>query len=423
MFLDNLETLTADNKLQQADVKRLKTAAFGFYRYLERRIQDKREGRLVMAVDLERGKKLMSEMRVYFQRMENREAELLKQRTETAANYGGYTSALIVAAALIAILISGIFFARILKDYRVRTALQVELEKKDRETAERIRVISNIASQIALGNYKTRVDNTQTDALGKVADSLNEMAQSLDESFTNLSDSEWLQSGVARLNNEMLGDRDIKELAGTVLDFIANYTGSQAGVFYLLQNENLIFTAGYGYDSDAVKKQLIPGEGLSGQAAASGKLLEIKTPEPDSIKISYALGEALPKHIVALPLQANGMVGVIEMATVSEYGNKEINFFEAMSKNIAIAFQVAQNRRRIQELLEETQSQSEELQTQHSELESMNAELEVQTEKLQASEEELKVQQEELQQTNEELNERSVLLEEQNLEIQKNPKP
>lgn len=418
-FLDNLETLTADNSQQQADLKRIKTSAYSFYRYLERRVQDKKEERIVTAIDLDRGKKLMDEMQIYFKRMQYRETQLLKQRTDASANYGGYTSALIVAAALIAILISFIFFARILKDYRVRMALQVELEKKDRETAERIRVISNIASQIALGNYKTRVDNTETDALGKVADSLNEMAQSLDESFTNLSDSEWLQSGVARLNNEMLGDRQIKELAETILDFIAHYTESQAGVLYLLQNENLIFTAGYGYDPDAVKRELLPGEGLSGQAMASGKLLEIRAPEPDSIKISYALGEVTPRHIIALPLKANGMVGVIEMATVSEYGAKELSFFEAMAKNIAIAFQVAQNRRRIQELLEETQSQSEELQAQHSELESMNAELEVQTEKLQASEEELKVQQEELQQTNEELNERSVLLEEQNMEIQK----
>jgi len=68
----------------------------------------------------------------------------------------------------------------------------------------------------------------------------------------------------------------------------------------------------------------------------------------------------------------------------------------------------------MQELLEETQSQSEELQAQHSELENMNSELEVQAEKLQASEEELKVQQEELKQANQELEERSRLLEERN---------
>lgn len=418
-YLENLETLTVDNAQQQTSIKIVKTTAANFYRYLDKRIKEKREGGLTASNDLEKGKRMMDDMRGFLQRMEKRESALLKERTNTASGYGMYTSILIIMAALIAMLISVIFFARILKDFKMRQALQLELEEKDIETAERIRVISTIASEIALGNYKTRVDSNETDALGSVAVSLNGMAQSLEDSFANLSDNAWLQAGVAQLNNEMLGERPIDELAQTVIGFMAQYTNSQAALLYLINDDELTFTAGYSYDSSAIRNELKLGEGLSGQAVVSGKLLELKTPVSESIKISYALGEANPRHIVALPLQANGMVGVIELATTSDYGAKELSFLEAVSKNIAIAFQVAQNRSRIQELLEETQSQSEELKAQHSELESMNAELETQTEKLQASEEELKVQQEELQQTNEELNERSVLLEEQNLEIQK----
>jgi len=75
----------------------------------------------------------------------------------------------------------------------------------------------------------------------------------------------------------------------------------------------------------------------------------------------------------------------------------------------------------MQELLEETQSQSEELQAQHSELEAINTELEMQTQKLQASEEELRVQQEELTQANAELLERTKAIEEKNeLILQRN---
>lgn len=418
-YVENLEQLTSDNPDQQVTIKILKTSINSFYRYLELRIQGRKENRPVLVDDLERGKRLMNEMRTFFKRMEGRETQLLKMRTEKSGNYGTYTSALIIIAALVAIFISVFFFSRILKDYKVRLALQQELEEKDRETAERIRVISNIASQIASGDYKIKIDNTETDALGSVSESLNEMALSLDDSFTKVSDNAWLQYGVAELNNVMLGERDIEDLAKAIIEFMAEYTRSQAGLLYLAEDENLTFTAGYSYNSDAVRKQLKLGEGLAGQAVVSGKMLDFKAPDSESIKISFALGEAKPGHIIALPLHANGMLGVIEMATVLQYGSKELAFFEAVSKNIAIAFQVAHNRRAIQELLEETQSQSEELKAQHSELESMNAELETQTEKLQASEEELKVQQEELQQTNEELGERSVLLEEQNMEIQK----
>ncbi|MES2544568.1 MAG: response regulator [Bacteroidota bacterium] len=418
-YIQKLKKLTSDNPEQQITLKVIEKATDNFYRYLEMRISEKKQNTTISTFNLEKGKVLMDELRVFFKLMENREIELLKQRTNASSKYGMYTLILILFAAIIAIIISLVFFVRILKDYRVRQALQLELVEKDRETAERIRLISNIASQVALGNYKIKIDNNENDALGIVADSLNEMAKSLDESFTKVSENAWLQQGVAELNNTMLGESDIKELAKTIIAFIAEYTESQAGLLYLLENEELIFTAGYGYDSQAVKKELQIGEGLAGQAVASSKLLDLKIPNQNSIKISYALGEAKPAHIIALPLHANGTVGVIEMAKVSEYGEKESNFFEAINKNIAIAFQVAQNRKSIQELLEETQSQAEELKSQHSELESMNAELETQTEKLQASEEELKVQQEELQQTNEELGERSVLLEEQNLEIQK----
>ena len=419
VFLENLETLTSDNPQQQASLINLRTATKNFYRYMEKRINTKKQNLPMKVSDLEKGKQLMEEVRTYIERMENRETALLKERTEASVSYGNYTSRLIIIAALIAILISGFFFTRILNDYRIRQALQVALEESDRVTAERIRVISDIASQIALGNYKINVDNIRTDALGKLSTSLNEMAQSLDLSFANLSINAWLQTGVANLNIAMLGERSVKELAQIIIDFIAQYTGSQAGLLYLSENDHLVFTAGYSYDPKTVRKELKLSEGLAGQAASLGKTLEIKTPEPDSIKISYALGEVKPKHIIAFPLLANGMVGVIEIATISEYGAKELTFFEAVTKNVAIAIQVFQSRIRIQELLDETQSQSEELRSQHTEMESMNAELETQTEKLQASEEELKVQQEELQQTNEELNERSVLLEEQNLEIQK----
>ena len=417
-FLDKLERLTLDNPAQQVTVKEIRPLAYSFFRYLEKRIEDKDLNKSITVFDLDRGKQLSDELRILFKRMETRETELLHLRTEEAKQYGSYSSILILAAALIAVVISSVFFFRILADYRMRLKLQLELEEKDRETAERIRVISNIAQQISSGNYSVRVDDSESDALGSVAGSLNAMAAALDSSFTKLSDNEWLQSGIAQLNNAMLGEKSVNELAQSVIEFLAQYTGSQAGVLYLLEDNGLQFTAGYAYQSND-RKEIKPGEGLSGQAVASGQLLELRMPDKDSIQVTFALGEAKPAHVIALPLEDNGIVGVVEIGSVNTYSPRDIKFLEAVSNNIGIAFRAAQNRRRIQELLEETQSQSEELKAQHTELEGMNAELEAQTEKLQASEEELKVQQEELQQTNEELAERSVLLEEQNVEIQK----
>jgi signal transduction histidine kinase len=105
---------------------------------------------------------------------------------------------------------------------------------------------------------------------------------------------------------------------------------------------------------------------------------------------------------------------VVELASLKQFTEREKTFFETVSLNVGIAINTSEVRKRVYELLKETQAQSEELQAQHNVLENINTELEAQSEKLQASEEELKVQQEELQQTNQELEERSRLLEEKN---------
>ena len=419
VYFDKVEVLSSDNKEQQLTFKKFRPLKKEFFLYLKERVDEKKEGISTNYGNLNEGKELMDRMRNILKRMENQEQKLLRERTIASENYGIYSMILIVAAAIIALIISILFFLRILKDYNERLGLQKELELKDEETAERIKVISNIAKQISKGNYDIKVDDSESDALGSVSNSLNNMSLSLKSSFNLLSDNEWLQKGIADLNTVMIGEKNLKELTKDITEYLSTYTNSSAGVLYILEGDELLSYGGYSYMADKKRERFKLGEGLTGQAAISTKILELKEIAPDDIKISYALGEAKPAHIIAVPLIDEKVMGVIELATTREYTKREMDFFAIAAKNIGLAITAAQNRKKVQELLEETQAQSEELKTQHSELESMNAELETQTEKLQASEEELRVQQEELQQTNEELAERSVLLEEKNMEIQK----
>lgn len=414
-----LEQLTPDNAVQQKNLAELKVRSKVFYNYLKERVAFKAAGFTATEEHLSKGKDLLDNLRESLKAMENEEQRLLKVRIEEAGSNGSYSLILIVMAALIAIVITLVFFVRMLKDFRQRQKLQMELQRNEIETANRIRVISSIAEEISDGNYEIRIDDTESDALGSVAGSLNNMAVSLNRSFNLLSEKEWLQTGMAQLSNVMLGEKNVEQLTKEVIEFIASYTHSSAGVIYLLEGETLEMVSGYSYIPAKNRERLKLGEALTGQAAKSKRMLELKMEETDSISISYALGEIKPTHIVAIPLMEANVEGVMELASIREFTALELNFLMDASYIIAIAVKGAINRKRVQELLEETQSQSEELSVQHSELESINAELETQTEKLQASEEELKVQQEELQQTNEELAERSVLLEEQNMEIQK----
>ncbi|KFF04341.1 response regulator [Flavobacterium reichenbachii] len=418
-YFEKLDELTIDNSSQQKRLKELKPLRENFFKYLHNQVVKKQLNKDAVNFDLEEGKKMMDELRSKFRSIENTEQVLLKERVANSERYGNYSFVLIITAFVIAFVITLVFFARILKDHNERTLLQEELEVNKVETAERIEVISGIASNISKGNYDVHIDDKKSDTLGALGSSLHEMRDSLKTSFELLSEKQWLQTGVASLNEKMLGDKSIEKLSKDVIEFLCQYTNSSAGVLYVLDGEELAVSGGYSYIASKNRERIKKGEGLIGQAITSGKMLELKALSADDIQINYALGQIKPTHIVAIPLIDFKVEGAVELASIYGFSQLHLEFLNLVANNIGVAIKSVQNKRRVLELLEETKAQSEELQEQHTELEAINAELEAQTEKLQASEEELRVQQEELEQTNEELSERSVLLEEKNTEIQK----
>ncbi|RYE44141.1 MAG: GAF domain-containing protein, partial [Sphingobacteriales bacterium] len=257
------------------------------------------------------------------------------------------------------------------------------------------------------------------DGLGSLAGSLNAMAESLQYSFTLLADKEWLQSGIASLNDQMVGEKDVDALANDIVANIVGHTDSTIAALYLIGEDDQLHLEGSYALVDNQSRVLKAGEGIAGQVIKSGKQILINDIPEGELTISYAAGNTRPKNIVAVPVTRNNdVIGVMEFGSLNSYSPLQLEFLNSVSNNIGIAIHVSQNRKKMQELLEETQAQAEELQTQHSELEGLNAELEAQTQKIQTSEEELRVQQEELLQSNQELEERTSLLEEKNQLIQ-----
>lgn len=412
---DKVSALTHDNNVQQKRMTELNELMNQRFHYLQISLDDKQRGEKLHAENLFTGKEIMEKLRVKVASVIDQEKELLAGRTESMNVFARYTPPLIIAGAIIALIITVSFYAKVRGDFQERTRLQAQLEKKDAEITERIRIISGVSEKVSRGEYSVRIDEKEQDTLGSVSVSLNKMAESLEYSFAQLSDKEWMQTGLARLNDTMIGEKTTEQLAAEVIDFLATYTESQSAAFYIMERDELIATAGYAYVADASRKKFRTGEGLVGQAIATGKILELKNLSPENIYISFTAGQAKPNHVIAVPVFDGYQIrGAVELATLGSYTTRQHEFLKQAAPNIGIAISTAQNRKRLQELLEETQSQSEELKAQHNELENINSELEIQSEKLQASEEELKVQQEELRQANHELEERSQLLEERN---------
>src|SRR6218665_938778 len=422
--LDTVASLTTDNTVQQQHLSSLRKTMTDRFEIIDKSINNK----VVSVPEMFLGKAIMDSARLTVNDMQNVEKSLLAERVENLDKFSGFTPVIIIIAALIALFITIYFYRKVSENFRDKIKLTDELQQKDIEISQRIDIIKKIAGDISEGEYKIRLNVEQNDSLGELSTSLNAMANALDQSFTQLEDREWLQKGISQLNDHMAGEKEISTLAGSIITYLAEYTNSQIGAFFLSENDgSLALSAGYAYKLDGKNDHIPLGEGIVGRCAQSRKEIFSQSIPSDNYLISFGTGEVRPKNIIAIPVFfENRVKAVLELGSVNDYDQRTIDFLKSIGHNIGISVHTSINRTRLQELLEETQAQSEELQAQHSELESLNTELEAQAEKLQASEEELKVQQEELTEANQELQERSKLLEEKNdmvinrnIEIQK----
>jgi len=413
---NEIASLTNDNPVQVAHSTRLKTAITKRMDQLEHVIKVRSTTVTELIPELEKGNMLMAEARKVVDIMKQEETALLARRTGRLETYTYFTPIIIVIAGLMAILITIVFYLRVRSDFAQKNQMEKDLREKDADISRRISIIQKIADSIARGDYSTRAHDEGQDGLGSLSGSLNTMARSLEHSFNLLNDKEWLQTGIAGLNEQMLSAPDPAALAERIITYISKYSNSQTGALYLLGADNqLHITGAYALSIPADRMTIQEGEGLAGQAFRDKSRILV-TDVPDThYNISFANGSVKPASIIAVPIfYEHHAIGVIELSSLDRYSEKTLLLLDNIKHQTGIVINNVQNRTRIQEMLEETQSLAEELQAQHSELENMNTELEAQSQKLQASEEELKVQQEELLQANQELEERAHMLEERN---------
>ncbi|WP_436485041.1 response regulator [Chitinophaga sp. ARDCPP14] len=274
--------------------------------------------------------------------------------------------------------------------------------------------LATAADSIGKGNFNIDVKpRSENDILGHA---IVQMAADLKTFRYHADQKIWIQTGINRLSETLLGEKDMEALSKDALTDVIQYIGAQTGVLYIRYSGELRLSAEYALSPAHPAPRVVEvGKTLLGQSVLQKEPLYLREAPDDFLHIAGAAASAQPGHVLIIPLIHAGVTeGVVELGSLFPFKENVIDFAQQAAVKIAIALQSTRSRTRLQELLEETQAQAEELQTQHTELESLNVELEAQTQKLQVSEEELKVQQEELMQSNAELEERSRLLEEKN---------
>jgi signal transduction histidine kinase/DNA-binding response OmpR family regulator len=275
-------------------------------------------------------------------------------------------------------------------------------------------VLAKAAAAIGTGDFTVELrPRSENDILvNSVIRMKDDLKQFTEENQQKL----WIHGGLEKVNESVRGEKDVPTLAHDALDTLTEYVGGHVALLYMKYSGFFEYAGGYAVaDDSTITRRLNDGDSLLGTAAQKQRIIRLNDVPSDFVKIKSSTGSTQPRNVLIVPLVHNGITeGVIEIAGLDEFSALAEFFLTQAAAPVAVALQAAKSRSRLQELLEETQSQSEELQAQHSELENVNSELEAQAEKLQTSEEELRVQQEELLQVNQEMEERSRLLEERN---------
>ena len=295
-----------------------------------------------------------------------------------------------------------------------------------------------VADSIAGGKLDNQIDTSGRDEISRLAVSVDKMQGALRDARAQDHEQSWLKTGIGRLNDVMRGDLDIGSLAVKAVGEITTYLDAKIGALYVANHngdqQSLALLGSYAYTKRKNLSNLFKfGEGLVGQAALERQQIVIRNVPEDYIKVTSGLGEAVPRLICVTPIvHENEVKGVIEVGTLNELTELQLEYLVRAMPVVAVTLQTAQGREELarslqhaQQLAEELQAQQEELKAsneqlaaQQEELKASNEELEEQTQALKVSEERLKSQQEEMEVVNEELEEKNELLERQKREVE-----
>ncbi|MGE8226085.1 MAG: response regulator [Stenotrophomonas sp.] len=244
-------------------------------------------------------------------------------------------------------------------------------------------------------------------------------------------DANWVKFGVAEVGAELQTAQTPDDYAQALVSQIAPRIDAPIGVFFAWdeRGQKLQLQGSYGFQRRKhLGLQYGLGDGLIGQAALERKRISVQQVPDEFFGVHSALGEAQPRHLVAVPLLLKGrLLGVFEFGTFGHFSATQEAFIDSVLPTVALGLDNIRRADETQLLLDHTRAQAEELQrsqlalqTQEEELRATNeelqgktVELEEQAQRLSASEEELRVQAEELQASNEELRQKTEVLNEQ----------
>ncbi|HEY8356232.1 MAG TPA: response regulator, partial [Ramlibacter sp.] len=233
----------------------------------------------------------------------------------------------------------------------------------------------------------------------------------------------WLREGQSLLSERLGKEQEVQGVGHAALESLSGYTGSVVGALYTREpGGGFLRAATWGWTArQGDGGERVPADRtLVAECAAQRRALALADVPAGYLQVSSGLGEATARSVRLAPIEHEGqLVGVIELGWMRGLEERDGELLAACSGILGASLESARYRRRLQDVLEETQQLNEELQVQQEELRTANEELEEQSRALKESQAHLESQQAELEQTNVQLGEQAERLELQRDELQR----
>lgn len=266
-----------------------------------------------------------------------------------------------------------------------------------------LREASHAMASLAGGDFDVKVKVKGPN--DKFAISINSMVEKIKITHDANEKQAHMKSLQMELSKTIRGNQTIHELARRILSFFCNTFQASTGVFYLADSSEDVLRLVSSYACHHhLPEEIHHGVGLLGQAAREKEKIILNHCPDDYMAIHGLTGTKEISSVLVFPfVHESSLVAIMELGSLKMMTDKELEFIDQVSENVAIAIMSAYSRMKMKELLDKTVKQSEDLKTNQEKLDGINRALQMKTIHLQETEAQLRKQEVELRATNRDL--------------------
>ncbi len=186
----------------------------------------------------------------------------------------------------------------------------------------------------------------------------------------------WVTMGLAKFGEILRqNNNNLQILSDNVLQNLIDYLNANQGGLFTYNDDDtsniyLELVSAFAYNRKKYKhKTILLGEGLVGNCAVEKKTVHLREVPANYLEITSGLGDTPPRSIIVVPLKLEDKIfGVIEIASLTDFSDHEINFVEKIGESIASTLSAVRNNIKTNYLLEQSQQQREEMAAQEEEM-------------------------------------------------------